>query len=145
MYNICSGAIATSYVLADLLQAHAKGEQEFSKVVETRLRTDEVSFFDRLPKLKLQTFSKMNQQKTVKVKGQDVIVRADHNLMVRMFVVAQTWAMDLREVLCYGFGPIPWAIAGVDGTLVKTAKSSLLKCWRKNYLLQKIFHMMLHG
>ena len=90
MYNICSGAIATSYVLADLLQAHAKGEQEFSKVVETRLRTDEVSFFDRLPKLKLQTFSKMNQQKTVKVKGQDVIVRADHNLLARMLVVAQT-------------------------------------------------------
>ena len=67
MYNICSGAIATSDVPADLLQAHAKGEQELSKFVETRLRSDKVSFFDRLPKLKLQTFSKMSQQKTVKV------------------------------------------------------------------------------
>ena len=143
-YNMCSGAIATSDVSADLLQSHAKGEQEFSKFVETRLMSDKINFFNRLPKLKLQTFSKMNQQKTVKVKGQDVIVRADRNLMVRMLVVAQTRAMDLCEVLCYELGHIPWAIAGVDGTWVTTAKSSLLE-GKKNYLLQKIFDMTLHG
>ena len=51
--------------------------------------------------------------------------------MVRMLVVVQTRAMDLCEVLCYELGHIPWAIAGVDGTLVKTAKSSLLEVLKK--------------
>ena len=48
--------------------------------------------------------------------------------------------MDLREILCYELDPIPWAIAGVDGTLVITAKSSLLEV-SESYLLQKNFHM----
>ena len=39
--------------------------------------------------------------------------------------------MDLREVLCYQLGPIHWAIAGVNGTLVKTARSSLLEVLEK--------------
>ena len=62
----------------------------------------------------------------MKMSGQEVIVRADSRLFARMLVVAQTWAMDIQEVLRYELGPLPWSMAAVDGTLCKTTKAKLL-------------------
>jgi len=55
------------------------------------------------------------------------MLKADRDLFARLLVVAQTRDMDLREVLQYSLGPLPWSLASVDGSLGKTDKSKLLE------------------
>ena len=66
------------------------------------------------------------------MQGQEGVLHADHHLMARFLVVAQTRQMDLRQVLSYELGPIPRSIATVHGTFVKTSKSTLLSLLEKN-------------
>ena len=101
-------------------------------MVKERIRSDSVNFFDPLQKLKLQTFTTALKKKTVKALGQDVINRADRGLMSRMLVIAKSRDMDLQMLLNYELGPVPWSIAAVDGTLVKTVKSSSLALLEKD-------------
>lgn len=124
--TIFSGVIASSPVRTDLLQAYNIGEKNFLKFVRDRLQTNTTAFHARLPALKLATFTSMTKAKAVKVSGREVIVRADSHLFARMLVVAQTREMELKEVLTYELGPMPWSLATVDGGLVKTAKAKLL-------------------
>ena len=93
-----------------------------------RLKPSEkrVDFFDRLPQLKIQTFSSMVKTKSVKVSGQEVIVRADSKLFVGLLVVAQTLAMDIQDMLYYELGPLPWSLANANGSLCKTTKAKPL-------------------
>ena len=44
----------------------------------------------------------------------------------RLAVVAQSRSLDMRSVLHYELGPVPWSLATPDGGLVKTDKSCLL-------------------
>ena len=53
-------------------------------------------------------------------------VRADRTLFARLAVVAQSRSLDMRSVLDYELGPVPWSLATPDGGLVKTDKSCLL-------------------
>ena len=100
--------------------------------MEARLVSDKVGFFQALPKLNLKTFSTLTKKKTVKVKDQEEIVRADRSNMAWMLIVAQSRFMDLNEVLSFELGPVPWPIATVDGGLVKTANLSLLTALEKD-------------
>ena len=54
------------------------------------------------------------------------MLKADRDLFARLLVVAQTRDRDLRDVLKYPLGPLPWSLAAVDGSLCKTDKSKLL-------------------
>ena len=126
MVNITSGAIATDAITADLEGAFKLGHQRFLQFVAERVTSTTVLFSNPLSKLKLKTFSSMSKRKTVRITGRDVIVQADRSLFARMLVVAQSRCFDLRRVLSYELGPVPWAIATVDGNPVKTAKSKLL-------------------
>ena len=130
--SISSGVVVTDDIAANLLHAYAIGERHFIQFVNERLKLSNVNFYFPLPKLKLKTFSALLKSKSVKVKGHEVIVRADRHLFARLLVVALTRALNLREVLCYELGPVPWSIASVNGSLVKTAKSKLLELLEKN-------------
>ena len=68
----------------------------------------------------------MLKTKSMKVRGKDIIIQADKHLMARMLVVAQNRSRDLRNVLAYELGPVPWSISAIDGGFAKTIKSSLL-------------------
>lgn len=82
--------------------------------IRRRLTTNEISFHDPIPKLKL-AFS------PVKIGGKEVM------LFARLLIVAQTRDRDLQEVFQYSLGPFPWSLASVDGSLCKTVKSKLLE------------------
>ena len=47
-------------------------------------------------------------------------------------MAAQARDLDLRLVLSHELGPIPWSIANADGSLVKTAKATLLSVLEKD-------------
>ena len=59
------------------------------------------------------------------IKGKEQILRADRNLFARMTVTAQTRDMDMREVLKYTLGPLPWSLATPEGLYVKISKFKL--------------------
>ena len=68
----------------------------------------------------------------MKVKGHEAVIRADRHLFAKLLVVAQIRALNLRDVLCYELCPVPWSIATVDGSFVKTPKSKLLDSLKKH-------------
>lgn len=126
LVNLASGVVASQEVSDALLSANLTGEQQFKKFVNERIRTQKVDFFNPLSKLNLPTFSTLLTTKQIKSMGKDVVLKADRGLFARMIVMAQNRQMDMRAVLTYPLGPLPWSLATTDGTLAKTTKSSLL-------------------
>ena len=57
LISLFSGVKATDVLVADLLQAHTKGQQACDEFVQKRLMTDTTEFHARLPRLGLKTFS----------------------------------------------------------------------------------------
>ena len=53
-------------------------------------------------------------------------LKADNALFGRMTVIGQQRNIDLKTVLSYPLGPIPWSLAGMLGEMRKTQKASLL-------------------
>ncbi|CAH3026402.1 unnamed protein product [Porites evermanni] len=94
--------------------------------VKKRIQTNEVSYWDAIPKLGIKTFSSMT--KKVKVKAGDeksITVHADRDLFGRLRMVANARQINLMEVLSYELSPIPCSLAHQDGSLRKNTKSHL--------------------
>ena len=90
------------------------------------MKTNEISFHDPIPKLKLATFDSMPVS-SVKIGEKEMMLKADRDLFARLLVVAHTRGMDLQEVFKYSLGPLPWSLASADGSICKTVKSKLLE------------------
>lgn len=94
--------------------------------LKKRSQTNEVSYWDAIPKLSIKTFSSMT--KKVKVKAGDeksITVHADRDLFGRLLIVANTRQINLMDVLSYELSPIPCSLAHQDGSLRKNTKSHL--------------------
>ena len=124
--HIASGMTASKKVEEDLCTAYDKGKEAMTAFIRKRLTTDEISFHDPIPKLKLATFDSMPVS-SVKIGGKEVMLKADRDLFARLLVVAQTRDMDLQLVFKYSLGPLLWSLASADGSLCKTVKSKLLE------------------
>ena len=59
--------------------------------------------------------------KKIKVNGKEHTLKADRKLFGRLAVIA----LNMREVLTYPLGPLPWSLACTDGALAKTNKAKL--------------------
>ena len=91
------------------------------------MTTNEISFHDPIPKLKLASFDSMPVL-SVEIGGKGMMLKADRDLFARLLVFAHTRGMDLQEVFKYSLGPPPWlALASADESICKTAKSKLLE------------------
>ena len=53
-----------------------------------------------------------------------MIVQADRDLFSRLLIVAQYRALDIKDVLRYELGPMPWSLASVNGSLVKQTRQN---------------------
>ena len=112
----------------DLLLAQEKGNKACIKFIEDRLVSKAEMFHDPLPRMNLQTFSVKNKHISVK---ENARIKADRNLFARLLVIAQSRLLNMREVLEFELGPVPWSIACASGTLVKTNKSVLCNTLEK--------------
>lgn len=78
--------------------------------VKKQIQTNEVSYWDAIPKLSIRTFNLMT--KKVKVKAGDeksIIVDADRDLF--LLIIANARQVNLREVLSYELSPILCSLA----------------------------------
>ena len=80
---------------------------------KTELSKAVLNFSNPLPKNNLKTKGKSND-----VKGKKEILVADRKLFGRLAIIPQS--LNMQEVLQYTFGPVPWSLASLDGSLAKT-------------------------
>ena len=126
VFNIASGVRASEEVQRDLLGALEKGLAACEQFFRLRLLSKNEDFHQKLPQLKLKTFSTQLKKRQPSVTGRQSIVQSHCNLFARLAVAAQTRNFDMKAVISYELGVLPYSLATVDGCLVKTAKSKLL-------------------
>ena len=125
LVNISSGAVAIDKVKHDLLQAYAIGKSDMTQFLEYRINPDgEINLYDTLPKLNLKTFAH-NYGTSTKVSS-SMISKNSRSMYARLLVVSQSREIDMREVMTYCLGDIPFPISNGLDSLVKTNKSALL-------------------
>ena len=94
--------------------------------VEKRLNTNELSFWDSIPKLKVKTFESTTTKIQVKAVNDNLVtVGADRELFGRLLIAANVRQINLKEVLCYELSSVLFSLAYQDGSLRKTTKSTL--------------------
>ena len=76
----------------------------------------------------------MVKQVKIKLKNREISIKADRSLFARFIVMAQNRSFNMRDVLSYSLGPLPWSIALADGSLVKNNKAKLLQFLEKDML-----------
>ncbi|XP_065185756.1 uncharacterized protein LOC135816485 [Sycon ciliatum] len=127
LIHLASGVEASKEAAQDLRTAEERGKVCFHEFLHERLTAGQSAkgFHDPLKKQNLQTFTKKKAKKTASTSNTDIL-RADRSTFSRMALIAQTREMDMRQVMSYPLGELPWAIASTSGALVKTNKSALL-------------------
>ena len=127
LISISTAKEAPADVSQDLMQAHEIGEKAYKQFKEERLESNppQKKFHDTLKLKKLKTFSSLSKKKTIDAKGRAIILRADRSLFGRMIVMGQSRKIEVKELLCHSFGPLPWALATPEGFPRKTNKAAL--------------------
>ena len=123
LVNFATGVVLPSNSADGLIRSTEKGREQMNTFVEKRVNTNEVSFWDPIPKLKVKTFESTTTKIQVKaVNDKLVTVGADRELFGRLLIAANVRQINLKEVLCYELSSVPFS-AYQDGSLRKTAKS----------------------
>ena len=63
---------------------------------------------------KLKTFSSLSQKKKVSTDGRTMVLKADRSLFGRIIIIGQSRKIDVRELLQYSLGPLPWSLATTE-------------------------------
>lgn len=108
--SLSSDGVANESTKQDLLNTIEKGTEALSTFAEDRLLSNSKGFNEKLPKLKLGTFSGIRRKKPLHTKeGKTVVLRADRNLFARMLVIGQNHKLDLHKQLEHELGPLLWS------------------------------------
>ena len=104
-----------------------------SQFIRKRLNSNEISFWQPLPSLKIQAVNK------VAVKAADAkifTIGGDRDLSGRLFVAAKVQNVDIKEVQSYELAFVPIPLAHLDGSLRKTSKSFLFSILEADKVLE---------
>ena len=113
LVSLATAAMPPAEIAHDLMNASKVGEEAFEAFRTRRLENNTVEFCATMKKQKLKTFSDVYTKK-VTCKGKEIVLKADRNLLGHIIVVAQTRKLEIKTVLSYPLGPIPWALANAD-------------------------------
>ena len=138
LMSLATAAMPPMEIAHDLMNASKVGEETFEAFRTGRLENNTVDFFATMKKEKLKTFSDVYTKK-VTCKRKESVLKADRNLFGHIIVVAQTRKLEKKNVLSYPLGPIPWALANVDGSLRKTDKAKFMNDIAQNVPVVEVF------
>ena len=94
LLQLTSGLVATIDVQEDVSSAYDRGDAAFVLFCKTRLQTDEVDLLAPIQNMKLKTFTSMAKSLKRKVRGKEVILQADRNLLARLVVIGRYRNID---------------------------------------------------
>lgn len=126
LVSLSTGATAPSDVSEDLTSAQKRGEEAYMKFEADRLEKGE-KFFDAIPRMNLKTFDNVKPKKFKNSKNKEMMLKSDNKLFGHMVLVASSRKLNMEDVLKYPLGPIPWALANMEGSLKKTSKAALAR------------------
>ena len=133
LLNIVTGVVLPEQATDRLLDATEMGKSSMGNLISTRINTNDVNFWDPLPKLKINTFTSAAKKMEVKATNDKIItLTTDRELFGRLLVVAKQRYIDLLQVLTHKLSVVPVAIAHGERSLRKTTKSSLMSVLEKN-------------
>ena len=138
LVSLATAAMPPMEIAHDLMNASKAGEEAFEAFRTRRLENNTVDFFATMKKQKLKTFSDVYTKK-VTCKGKEIVLKSDRNLFGHIIVVAQTRKLEMKKVLSYPLGPIPWALANADGSLRKTDKAKFMNDIAQNVPVVEVF------
>lgn len=92
-------------------------------------------FYDTIKLNKLKTFSSISKKKKVSTDGKTMILKANRSLFGRIIIIGQNRKIDVRELLQYSFGPLPWSLATTEGYPRRTNKAVLATSLQKDVQL----------
>lgn len=131
--SLSTGNVAPADVAQDLLEANERGRKAYEDFQQDRLGPERsIPFHERLPRLKLKTFSSLKEKKTTRTSNKQTMLKADHRLFGQMVLIATSRNLNMKEVLKHPLGPLPWSLANGDGTMKKTNKAALSRELEKN-------------
>ena len=142
---ISSGVTVSPEIKQDLPGAERAGDTLVTGFLKNRIVSNNVSFFDPLPRQNLKTVKDAVNTKKIKVNGKEHILKADRKLFGRLAVIAQSRALNMREVLKYPLGPYRglWLVLMVIWQ--KLTKLSLQKYLKEVQSQQWMIQNVLHG
>ena len=109
-----------------LIRSPEKGREQVNTFVEKLLNTNQVSFCNPIPKLKVKSFESTTRKIQVQAVDSNLVtVGADRELFGRLLITANVREINLKEALCYELSSVPFSLAYQDGSLKKTNKSTL--------------------
>lgn len=125
---LSSGVQASKDISKQMVTICKEGELEMKKFIKERLETHEKSFHAPITAKKIQTFGSMKKMSnSVRNKSnKEIKVTAQRNIYGQLIMLAVEHQIDLRKLMSYPLGPIPWTLATSDGSMVKTNKAVLL-------------------
>ena len=92
-----------------------------AKEFEDRIASG-TGYYQPIKRLKLKTCVKATARSLIGNK--EHVIYAELALFSRFLFFASLRKLDMREVLSYPLGPIPWGLANCDGSLKQTNKSA---------------------
>ena len=96
LLNIATGVVLPEQASDRLLDATEMGKRSMENLISTRTNTHEVSFWDPLPKLKINTFTSAGKKMEVKATNDKIITLTTvRELFGRLLVVAKQRYIDL--------------------------------------------------
>ena len=127
LVSLSTAKQAPGDVTRDLLNAQQVGEKAYQEFREQRLESfpPQKKFHDTINLKKLKTFSSISKKKKVLTDGRTMILKADRSLFGRIIIIGQNRKIDIRELLQYSLGPLPWSLATAEGFPRKTNKATL--------------------
>jgi len=137
LVSLSTASQAPADVKDDLMNAKQVGEEAYKLFKEERLEaaTPKKKFHDKIKLKKLKTFTSLCNKKKVKTDGRTMILKADRSLFGRIIILGQNRKIEIRELLQYSLGPMPWSLATPEGLPRKTNKATLANHLQKDVQL----------
>lgn len=127
LVNISSGVHASDLIRTDLASAKDVGAAAFLKYCKERLHEGHNADVHAPIKLqKLKTFSDACKKVKLNNSVQKGSLEHTTDLLARIIVMGQSTSLDMKSVMTFSLNAFPPAIANIDGSLVKTNKSTLV-------------------
>ena len=104
LLNIATGVVLPSDVAVNLLSSTNAGWKQMTIFIEKRIGTNETSFWEPIPRLKVRTFNSTNKNICMRSKEKLVTVNADRDLFGRLLIVSYVRHTNFLQF------PSPWLI-----------------------------------
>ncbi|XP_065185837.1 uncharacterized protein LOC135816571 [Sycon ciliatum] len=131
LVSLSSRTVCSEKAHDDLLNAGSIGEADVSKFIQERLVQKTASFYDKIPAHSLSTFSTSGQKKKKKSSKLQAL-KNERQLFTTLVILAKHRSIDIKHLVEFELGPLPWSIATADGCPVSTPKSKLLSDLEKD-------------